>query len=256
MKLKNTKLNILLLSLSIVFLAGCAMIDVPKVKQNETAAVVMIGVNKNLDMSEMGGGTAGSIQRLVDDESFDLSPMVGIVHNKVHEEFVEQFPITFLPEEEVLYTEEYENFRAYDSKEADERWIDNSTMLVPEDYQPFRHESMSNNQREQLFEAVTDEVDIITFVSVHYYMEDATPFWRFFTEEGVIRVSVNIRMMDRNGDTVARIAEAEESEESIKMVGGVTIDPEKIEDLSKAATEKAFQSVYKFTQEELRDYEG
>jgi hypothetical protein len=249
-------IQLLVLGFALFFLTSCATLDVAKVKQTEDVAVPIIYVDEYINIEDMG--TAGLVQRLVQDEEFDLSPLVDTLHHNVYNDYAEQLPVTVMPEASVIQTDRYQTFNLVGDASTDDRYENLQSLLVPEGYKKYRiaQGALIADQQDDMFEAVPEEADGLMFASASYALVKDNPWWYFFVpfgapDRGWVEAKVRLEMIDRSGDTILRVSETGRSSDYVTMAGGLTLSPEEIQPMCFTATEKAFSQVDTFIRSEL-----
>lgn len=249
-----------------ILLAGCgSTLETAKVKEADQVAVPIITVDQHIDLTDLqeegtlasGSGAGTLTQRLLQDESFDLSPMVDLLHSKTYGEYAERLPVTVMPEQRVIQTERYQNFQLLDEASHDERLQNVNRLLVPEGYKKYNlgQDALLTDRQPKMFGAVPDQADALLFVSAEYEMIEDNPFWYWFLpispDRAYIESTVRMEMVDRSGDTILEISKTARSDNHVNTVGGVTMEPGKIQPLCKEATEQAVAAIDKVTKEKL-----
>jgi hypothetical protein len=244
-------------------LAGCSStVETAKVKGTEAVAVPVITVDEHIDLSDVqsGAGSEGIgtlVQRLLQDDSFDLSPMVEKLHANVYDTYAARLPGEVLSEEQVVGSERYQNFQLLDRESSDERLQRINSILVPDGYKKYNvaEGSVFGDRQKEMFGAVPDQADALLFVSANYAFEVDNPFWHmflpFFPDQSVVEATVSMEMVNRSGDVILDVKRSAQSDERMTMVGGLNAEPDRIQALCFDATEKAFAKVDRFTKEEL-----
>lgn len=250
-------------ALACLTLTSCSSTaDVAKVKSAETVAVPIITVDQNIDLSDVQDGAGTLVQRLLDDDAFDLSPMVGELHTKVYQTYAKRLPGDVLPEDQVIRTERYQNFQLLDRSSSDDRMQNLSSILVPEGYKKYNVAtgSVFGSRQEKMFGAVPDQADALLFVSANYAMKKDNPFWYWFVpftpDQAAVEATVSMEMVDRSGEVILDVQRSATSADRMTMVGGLNLNPDEIQKLCFDATEKAFQEVDTFTKQELAANSG
>lgn len=253
---KSICARLLSLAVAALIVSGCATLDVGKVKEAENVAVPIITVDEYIGIEN--GGTASLVQRLVEDDKFDLSPLVGELRTKVYNDYADRLPVNIMPEEAVIETERYQNFNLTGSASNDRRYENLQALLVPEGYKKYRiaQGALIADQQDDMFGAVPDRADAMLFASASYVLEEDNPWWYFFVpmgapDRGYVEATVRLEMIDRSGDTILRISESRQSNDYVTMAGGLTLNASEIQPLCINATENAFAAVDQFIQEEL-----
>lgn len=245
--------------LGIVGLAGCSSsMQTTKVEGVDTAAVPIITVDENIDLTDVQDGGATLAQRLLDDDAFDLSPMVDTLRNNIFNEYAEQMPMTILPERQVIRTERYRNFNLLDRESSDERMQNLQNILVPDGYKKYdvAEGSVFGSRQQEMFGAVSDRTDALLFVSARYEMVEDNPFWHFFVpftpDRAYVEATVDLEMVNRQGEVIMDISKTGRSEESMAMVAGLNLEADKIQSLCFTATARALSLVDTFTENQLQ----
>lgn len=253
-----------------LLLAGCgsskSSMDVSQVEQAEQAAVPIITVDQYIDMSDLqeggsvasdGSGTGALMQRILNDDAFDLSPMADLLQERTFGTYAERLPARIMPEEEVIQTQRYENFTLLDEESNDDRMQRVNRLEVPEGYKQYDvgQGSVFGDRQKQMFGAVPEEADAILLVSAGYEMVEDNPFWYWFLpispDRAYVEATVRMEMLDRDGNEIMEIVQAARSDNHVNTVGGVTTEASKIQPLCTEATEKAIEQIDTATKEEL-----
>jgi len=243
----------------IFILMGCgSTIEVAKVKQTKEVAVPIITVNEYIDMSNLDDtGLTTLMQRIAENEEFDLTPTVKKLRNKTYDEYAAQMPFTILPESEVIHTEKYQNFNLLQKEANDERYQNLQFLLVPDGYKKYNlgQGALLWNRQPRMFGAVPEQVDALLFASADYAMVKDNPFWFFlmpFAADRVyVKATIRYEMVNREGETIMRIVKSAKSRDYTRMVAGLNLDVDEIQGLATTATERAFVKVDEFVQEEM-----
>jgi len=254
-----------------VLLASCgsskSSVDVSGVQQAEQAAVPIIIVNKEIDMSDLqdggdllgGDGAAGFVQRLLDDEAFDLSPMAELLRDKTFNVYADRLPATVLPEDQVIRTERYENFSLLDNESSDDRMQRFNGLVAPDGYKRYRLGGQGDaivSRQQNMFDAVPDGTDALLFISADYEaVEDSPAFYSFIpfvdVDRAYIEATVRIEMMDESGDTIMKVQQVALSDGHLNTIGGLSMNPDKIQQLCIESTEAAVAKTDQVIQQEL-----
>jgi hypothetical protein len=253
----------------VLLLAGCgsskSSMDVSNVERAEQAAVPIITVDKWIDMTDLqdggsvasGDGVGGFIQRILDDDAFDLSPMADLLRERTYGTYAERLPVQIMPEESVVQTDRYENFTLLDKESSDDRMQRVNRLDVPEGYKKYNvgRGSVFGDRQQQMFGAVPDAADAILLVSADYEMVEDNPFWYWFLpispDRAYVEASVRMEMLDRDGNEIMEIVQTARSNNHVNTVGGITAEASKIQPLCTEATEKAIKAIDTATEKEL-----
>ncbi|WP_022836175.1 hypothetical protein [Salisaeta longa] len=244
-----------------LYVGGCgsaaSSLDASKVKQAEEAAVPIITVDQYIDMSGMqesgglasGSGAGAFMQRLLDDESFGLRPMVDLLHEKTYNVYAERLPVRFLPEDEVIGSTRYQQFQLLDDASSDARLQRVNRLLVPKNYKKYNlgQDALLADRQQKMFAAVPEGVDALLFVSANYAMVEDNPFWYWFLpispDRAYVEATVRMEMINRNGETILEMSRTARSNNHLNTVGGISMEPEKIQGLCSEATKKAVAAI-------------
>jgi hypothetical protein len=239
--------------------------NVSDVQSAEMAAVPIITVDQYIDMTDLqdggslaqGDGVGGFMQRILNDDAFDLSPMADLLQERTYGTYAERLPVGIMPEEEVIETERYKNFTLLDDESNDDRMQRVNRLKVPEGYKQYNvgRGSVFGDRQQQMFGAVPDEADAILLVSADYEMVEDNPFWYWFLpispDRAYVESTVRMEMLDRDGNEIMEIVQTARSNNHVNTVGGVTTEASKIQPLCTEATEKAIKAIDKATKKEL-----
>ena len=254
---------------AVLLLAGCgsskSSMDVSGVQKAEQAAVPIITVDQYIDMSDLqdggsvasGEGGGGLVQRILDSESFDLSPMADLLRERTYGTYSERLPTRVMSEEEVIQADRYKNFTLLDEESSDDRMQRVNRLEVPDGYKQYNvgQGSVFGDRQQQMFGAVPETADAILLVSADYEMVEDNPFWYWFLpvspDRAYIEATVRMEMLDREGNEIMEIVQAARSNNHVNTVGGITAEPGKIQPLCTEATEKAVEAIDTATKQEL-----
>jgi len=252
-----------------LLLAGCgsskSSMDVSGVQKAEQAAVPIITVDQYIDMSDLqdggsvasGEGGGGLVQRILDSESFDLSPMADLLRERTYGTYSERLPTRVMSEEEVIQADRYKNFTLLDEESSDDRMQRVNRLEVPDGYKQYNvgQGSVFGDRQQQMFGAVPETADAILLVSADYEMVEDNPFWYWFLpvspDRAYIEATVRMEMLDREGNEIMEIVQAARSNNHVNTVGGITAEPGQIQPLCTEATEKAVDAIDTATKQEL-----
>ena len=253
-----------------LLLAGCSSsksaMEVSKVKQAEQVAVPIITVDQYIDMTDMqdggsiasdGSGAGGLVQRLLQSDSFDLTPMAELLRERTYGKYSKRLPPHIMSEADVIETTRYKEFTLLDDESNDDRMQRFNRLKVPEGYKQYNvgQGSVFGNRQERMFGAVPDNADAILFVSANYEMIEDNPFYYNFLpispDRAFIKATVRMEMLDRDGNEIMEIVQTARSNNHVSTVGGITTEPGKIQPLCTEATEKAVKAIDNATKKEL-----
>lgn len=241
--------------------------DVSQVEQAEQVAVPIIAVDQYIDMTDLqdggslagGDGAGGFAQRVVNADAFDLSPMATMLRDKTYDTYADRLPATILPEEQVIQTGRYKNFTLLDDESNDDRMQRFSRIKVPEGYKQYSlgQGAVFGDRQQKMFDAVPDKADALLFVSAEYAMVKDTPFYYSLiplvdVNQAFIEATVRMEMVDEEGNNIMTIQQVARSDDHVNTVGGITMNPDKIQKLCVGATESAVAKVDKATKKELK----
>lgn len=254
--LRRLSARLIPLALAALIISGCSTLEVSKLKKAEDVAVPIITVDEYISIED--GGAASLVQRLVEDDEFDLSPLVGELRTKVYNDYGDRLPVNIMPEEAVIETDRYQNFNLTGNASNDRRYENLQALLVPDGYKKYRiaKGALIADQQDDMFEAVPDRADALLFASASYALVEDNPWWYFFVpvgapDRGYVEATVRLEMIDRSGDTILRVSETRQSNDYVTMAGGLTLNSSEIQPMCMNATQNAFAAVDQFIQEEL-----
>jgi len=159
--------NILLVVLFAIFSYGCSSMNTAAVKKVDQAGVALIGVDKHIQFSdEFALGSL--VQKLAQDEKFDLKPMAEDLHNNVFGLYAQSVPFNLMPEEQVIETERYKTFRLYDSDLKEKNFKRGSNIITVKNYKDYKVDYLGKSQREKLYNAIPGEADAMVLVGLSY----------------------------------------------------------------------------------------
>lgn len=235
--------------LSVLLLPSCSSMDTEAVKKMDQVAVGIVGVDKYIDMGDYSGiGTM--IQRLSQDESFDLKPIAQQLHDKTFNEYEEIMPFSLMQENKVLNTSAYKNFQAFDKKKHDDRFKKNSHMIKPEGYMEYNPSKFNKKQTRKLVKAMPAEADGMMLIYLTYTMKKNNVPVVPFSNASII-AKINLELYDKAGERVMKINKQAESEKQMKVVAGAMLKVEEIQPMCQEATEMVFEVVDEFIKKEL-----
>lgn len=269
----TSKASALVLSCAMVavglLMAGCgsskSSMNVSDVESAEVAAVPIITVDKYIDMTDLqeggslasGDGGGAFMQRILNDDAFDLSPMADLLQERTFGTYAERLPLRIMPEDEVIQTERYKNFTLLDDESNDDRMQRVNRLEVPEGYKKYNvgQGSVFGDRQQQMFGAVPDASDAILLVSASYEMIEDNPFYYNFLpispDRAYVEATVRMEMLDRDGNEIMEIVQTARSNNHVNTVGGITTEASKIQPLCTEATEKAVKAIDTATKQEL-----
>lgn len=203
--------------------------------QEKKVAVVTFYADKYIDFSQLDGGVniGATIATLVEDERFDLQPIVNKFHDTYFNDFAPQFPFALIPEEEVINNEEY---LAYESKHGESEDEDRNLLfqryITYEGYKPLGRTLLKKNSNEVAMLDIFDEVDGVMFVFITYYfVKKPVPF------TAGVQANVFVQLYNREGKKVIKFRKFAVSDNTVGIVGGIpAMDPDKLLPLCEQAT--------------------
>jgi len=219
-----------------VLLLGCSSIDVEKVRALDKVAVPMITVGKYIDMGEFNLGSA--IQRLAEDEKFELQPALDDLHNKTYNDFATSLPFNIVDEEKLLESNAYKNFNPFSASKKN--IYKPSTLLTPDGYMKYHPLALNKKKRAKVLKVIPEEANAAMFVYITYdLVKRKIPM--IPVDKAAIRANINMDIYDRQGERILKIRKNAESDDEIKAVAGVLTDTDKIKSMTLNATDKALQ---------------
>ena len=235
---------LMVLSLSVLLL-GCSSIDVERVRALDKVAVPMITVNKYIDMGKFSLGKV--VQRIVEDDKFDLQPALDNLHNKTYNNFATNLPFSLIDEKKLLSYDKYKNFEMFTNIDRESRYL-----LTPEGYMKYSPTFFTGalNKRSKILEAIPEEADAAMTVYVDYqFVKRNIPM--IPVKMAAIKARVRMDIYNKKNERVLKIRENAESDEEIKAIAGVMTDTDKIRSMTLNATNKALEEADNFIQENL-----
>lgn len=202
-------------------------------------AIVSVYCNKEIATPDFTG-MAAAITRLADDEDFNLTPMVGKIHDKVFSEYTSNLEYDFVSEEEVLNNPKYEKsiFEAGSwsgNYEQRDRWY-----LRPDGYLPISTNPGKKVSREAF--SRFDGIDGIMMVSISYELEKVGMEVMGFGNARMKAIGT-IRIVDANGKKMFKVVQFASSKDKIKFSLGGMFKTEELMPLAEDATQQLFEKL-------------
>jgi hypothetical protein len=248
-----TKKSILTLFAALLVFAGCSSVDTAKIKDKENVAVTLISVDQYIDMTDVQS-EAMIAQRILDDDSFDLTPMADQLRNNVFGRYQDRLPNNFLAEERVIDSDRYQSFRLFDNENFEDRFK-KVNVIAPEGYKHYKPIYLNASMEKRMLKAIPDEADAMMFASIDYeFKEDSNFLFKilpFGTKQAVVKANLYMEMFNEEGDTIMKIHKSASSDNKMNMVGGISVKPDKIQDLCAEASRNVFEETDQYLKEEL-----
>lgn len=237
---------------AILLFPKCSTMDVEAVQKMDNVSVALIGVNKHIDMGGYND-LAGLVQRIAEDEAFDLDPVVDKLHKKTFGEYEKFLPFNLMPEEKVIGADRYKTFTLFEKEKREERFKNWAFIKTPEGYKEYDPNALNDKERKKMLdEGLPSNTDGGMFMYVDYVLVKHDIPMLPVSKAGV-KARVRIEVIDAEGEQVMKIRKSAESDEKIKAVVGVMKDVSKIQSMCENATEKAMDEVELFIKEELAE---
>lgn len=238
--------KIFILFMLFIFISGCSSIDTEKVRALDKVAVPLISVNKYIGMG--GFNQLGSlIQRIAEDDKFDLQPAADKLQKRVYGKYSDYFPFQVMSEDQVLTTDKYKNFNLYDK----ERWNKSKFILTPnENYKNYHPRRLNRGERAKFLSSIPAEANAALFVYVDYNLVRRN-IPMVPVSMAAVQAKVYLELVDRNGDQILKIRKKAESEEEFKAVAGVMLKPDNLQGMTIEATELAMAKVDEFVEKKM-----
>lgn len=238
--------KIFILMILSIFIAGCSSIDTEKVRALDKVAVPMITIGKYIDMGEFSLGSV--VQRLAEDEKFDLNPALESLHEKTYNDFETSLPFNIIEEDKMLGTEAYKNFNPFSTPKN--KLYKPSTLLTPDGYMKYHPLALNKKRRAKVLNVIPEDADAAMFVYITYdLVKRKMPMVP--VSNAAVRANINMDIYDRNGERILKIRKRAESEEDMKAVAGVMTDTDKIRSMTISATEKALKTADDYIKDNL-----
>ena len=245
-KLSFSTPKIIMMVALFILISGCSSIDVEKVRALDKVAVPMITIGKYIDMGQFSLGSV--VQRLAEDEKFDLNPALESLYDKTYNDFETSLPFSIIDEDEMIGSEAYKNFNPF-SKPKNKVYKP-SYLLTPDGYMKYHPVALNKKKRAKVLNVIPDEADAAMFVYITYdLVKRQVPMLP--VSNAAIRANINLDIYDRQGERILKIRKRAESEEDMKAVAGVLSNTEKIRSMTLSATEKALKAADDYINDNL-----
>lgn len=229
-----------------IFISGCSSIDTEKVRALDKVAVPMITVGKYINMGQFSLGSV--VQRLAEDEKFDLNPALESLYEKTYNDFETSLPFNIIEEDEMLESEAYKNFNPF-SKPKNKLYKP-STLLTPDGYMKYHPLALNKKRRAKVLNVIPEDADAAMFVYITYdLVKREIPM--IPVSNAAVRANIRMDIYDRNGERILKIRKSAESEEDMKAVAGVMTDTDKIRSMTLSATDKALKTADNYIKDNL-----
>lgn len=233
----------------LVFLSRCATMNVEALQEMEEVSVAVIGVNKNINLGGFNG-LSSVIQRVANDDDFNLDPILAQLHEKTFGEYEKMMPFEFVDENRVIQSERYQNFQLFEREKNEERFEKLSYIKTPEGYKNYNPMALNAKKKAKILRALPEGSDGAMFIYVDYHLKRHDVPMVPVSKAGV-EARIILEVVDQQGEKVMKIEKKAESEEKIKAVAGIMTDVGKIQSMCRASTEMAIEKVDAFIQEEM-----
>lgn len=219
-------------SISIYLLSALSLISLSftptNPAQDQKIALVSVYCSKMVDMTDFTGSMAGIVNTLANSEDFKLDPFVDQLHKNIMDNYLSNLDYTFMPEEEVL------NHEGYDESLNDDALLSGDFMIRPEGYESV-HTRSKKAQKATI--AAFPEVDGIMMVGIDYKLVKMVEAMGFGTAK--IQANVHLRIIDRKSKKLLNVLVNQRSDGKIKFALGGVFDTDVLMPLVEDATKKA-----------------
>lgn len=244
------------LSLIVVILGmpTCSTIDQEAVKKVDKAAVAIVGVNKQLNY-ESSFNIGQLVQKLAQDDKFDLAPLADKLRNETFGTYERFFPFELIAEEKVTQADRYQDFRMYDDpkKEQNLKVASSRTFFItPDKYLNYYPQLLNTrDKRSRLFEAVPEAADGILMMNIYYKMIQERSLVPG-VKKGKVEAHLRMDLIKENGERIFKIDKKAKSNNKVKVVLNTGIlKPEKIKPLCVDATNQVMAEAERFLRKKL-----
>lgn len=235
-----------LVTLFTIFFVACSTVKVAEVKKLEKVAVVSIGTNKWIDMSEFGIASR-IVNQLAKDEDFDLKPVVKNMHGRIFGDFGEIFPFHYVEESKVIKSDRYKDFELYSSGLAEKG---RKQFHLPAKGYQYLQASQPKKNIQKIFNIVPEETDAIMLVNCSYKLDKKLEMAGFGTAK--LKAKLRIYVYKRDGSKIMKFLKTGQSDNSIKFaLGGAALDAKEIQPLCKDAVDEALQKSGEFFKKKM-----
>ena len=183
-----------------------------------------------VDMTDFTGSMAGIVNTLANSEDFKLDPFVDQLHKNIMDNYLSNLDYTFMPEEEVL------NHEGYDESLNDDALLSGDFMIRPEGYESV-HTRSKKAQKAAI--AAFPEVDGIMMVGIDYKLVKMVEAMGFGTAK--VQANVHLRIIDRKSKKLLNVLVNQRSDGKIKFALGGVFDTDELMPLVEDATKKALE---------------
>lgn len=230
------------LALIALIVTSC-IVSKERMKSVNDAALVSLYLNRNINMSEFGNAAAG-LSKLVQDDAFDLKPLVTKLKSSVEDDMVSALPFKLVDEQKVITSEKYEDI--FNAQPVLAK-ISRRQVEYPEGYYPIN--SASKAARAEAISAFPF-ADGFLYVSVDYKLVKTSMQIAGFGK-AKIEANLNVRLVDRNNKIVLKVQKRAKSENNIKFALGGVFDAKKIKGLCEEATDEVTKDLLEYVNKRL-----
>lgn len=239
----------------VVFLMPtCSTIDQEAVRKVDKAAVAIVGINKQLNYGP-NFNIGQLVQRLAEDEKFDITPLSNKLRKRTYGRYAELFPFKLIPEEKVIQSDKYQNFQLFEktSKEQNIKQASQySHFITPDNYLKYYPRLLNNREkRSRLFDAVPDEAEGIVMMSISYKLkQEMSPMPG--VKKGKVEAKLRMDLIKENGERIFKVNKTGKSNNQVKVVLNTgVLKAEKIRPLCVEATNQVMAKAQSFLQKKM-----
>ncbi|MDP9080192.1 MAG: hypothetical protein M3O71_22420 [Bacteroidota bacterium] len=208
--------------------------------QDKKVAVVTFYVNKQIDVSDFGtANTADAVLRLANDPNFKLTPSFKRFHDQFFGDCVKDFPLQFLPEEQVINNEGYKDFAP--EMKTNANLLEDDVNLPIKGYKVIQTSKSVENEKKLL--QMFGDCDGIMKVYVDFDLQK-----KGFGGVAVVKVNAraHIIIYNKAGDKVFSIKEEALSKISGALVQGIPfVTPKKVQPLCESALDELAMAMFR-----------
>ena len=246
----NRLSNLVFVLILTISLYGCSSMNTAAVKKVDKASVALIGVDKHISFSD-DFALGSLVQKLAQDDKFDLQPMAKDLHNNVFGLYAESVPFNLMPEEQVIDTDRYKNFRLYDSDLKESNFKRGSNIITVENYKDYKVDYLDKSQREQLYKAIPNEADAMVLVGLSYKLVQENSMIPG-VNKGKIKATLNYEVTNSSGERILNVNKSAKSDSDMKVVlNAGMLSPDKILPMCQEATDKVMGKMQSFIAKKL-----
>ena len=224
----------------LLVLGFCSFVSVASIAQLNKVAIISVWGDKNLSDNPMD---TKMYEKLMKDTSFNISSIVYQFDELMRNDVIPQFPFPFMPKEEVVATEGYQDLIELSTYKHGV----NTYYIVPaKDYVPLAAFGVGLQDDEAIlksFELLPDDIDGVMIAYINFNMVDAGGVGPYSAKK--VQAYCNIKIFNKAGKRIFKLKESAPSDKKVSAVGGIITEPKKITPLVLQASDNLFADIKK-----------